>query len=73
MNPTKFQAMTVNDTPLDYVSETKILGIWIQDNLKWDKNNAEITKKANRRLYMLRMLKKFGFNHQELITVYKVC
>ena len=34
-------------------------------------NITEITKKANRRLFMLRMLKKFGFNHQELITVYK--
>ena len=85
LNPTKCQALQVcfkmdvppptvlkiNGTPLDYVSEAKILGIWIQDNLKWDKNITEITKKANRRLYMLRMLKKFGFNHQELITVYK--
>ena len=53
------------------VRQIKILGIWIQDNLKWDKNITEITKKANRRLYMLRMLKKFGFNHQELITGYK--
>ena len=63
--------LKINDTPLDYVSEAKILGIWIQDNLKWDKNIAEIIKKANRRLYMLRMLKKFSFNHHELTTVYK--
>ena len=85
LNPTKCQALQVcfktdvppptvlkiNDTPLDYVSEAKKLGIWIQDNLKWEKNIADITKKANRWLYMLRLLKKFGFNHQELITVYK--
>ena len=85
LNPTKCQALRVcfktdvppptvlkiNDTPLDYVSEANILGIWIQDNLKWDKNIAEIIKKANRLLYMLRMLKKFAFNHQEFIAVYK--
>ena len=48
LNPTKCQAfqvcfktdvppptvLKINDTPLDYVSEAKILGIWIQDNLK---------------------------------------
>jgi hypothetical protein len=85
LNPTKCQALQVcfkrdtpptsvlkiNDTPLEFVDDAKILGIWIQNDLKWDKNICEITKKANRRLYMLRMLKKFGFNHEELITVYR--
>ena len=85
LNPSKCQALQVcfkrdlppppvlkiNDTPLQFVDDAKILGIWIQKNLQWDKNISEITKKANRRLYMLRMLKKFGFNHEELITVYK--
>ena len=85
LNPTKCQALQIcfkrdvptpsvleiNNTPLDYVTDAKILGIWIQNDLKWDKNIFEITKKANRRLYMLRMLKKFGFNHDELIIVYK--
>ena len=28
-------------------------------------------KKANQRLFMLRSVKKFGFDHDELLTVYK--
>ena len=53
LNPTKCQALQVCfktdvlpptvfkiiDTPLDYVNEAKILGTWIQDNLKWDKKH----------------------------------
>ena len=45
--------------------------MWIQNDLKWDKNISEISIKTNRRLYMLRMLTKFGFNTQELVAVYK--
>ena len=39
--------LKINDTPVEYVSEAKILGIWIKDNLKLDKNITEITKRAN--------------------------
>ena len=63
--------LKINGVELDYVKEAKILGLWIQNDLQWDKNITEITKKANQRLYMLRMLKKFGFNSEELTTVYK--
>ena len=31
----------------------------------------KITKKANQKLYMLKLLKKFEFSDEELITVYK--
>ena len=37
----------------------KILGIWLQDDLKWDKQIKEMLQKANSRLYMLRNLKRF--------------
>ena len=48
-----------------------ILGIWLQDDLKWDKQIKEMLKKANSRLYMLRNLKRFGFNPTELGIIYK--
>ena len=49
----------------------KILGVWLQHDLSWDTNISEMISKTNRRLYMLRMLKRFGFKKDELITVYK--
>ena len=55
LNPTKCQALQVcfktespepaelkiSGVPLSCVSEAKILGIWIQNDLKWDKNVNE--------------------------------
>ena len=43
----------------------------LQYDLSWYKNISEMISKTNRRLYMLRMLKRFGFKKDELITVYK--
>ena len=59
-------SLTIDDVPLNFESCAKILGIWLQDDLKWDKQITEMLKKANSRLYMLRNLKRFGFNPTEL-------
>ncbi len=85
LNPAKCQALQVcfktdvprptdlkiNDCPLNFVDNAKILGVWLQHDLSWDKNITEMISKTNRRLYMLKMLKRFGFTKDELITVYK--
>ena len=63
--------LTIDDVPLNFVNCAKILGIWLQDDLKWDKQIKEMLKKANSRLYMLRNLKRFGFNPTELGIIYK--
>ena len=63
--------LTIDDVPLKFVNCAKILGIWLQDDLKWDKQIKEMLKKANSRLYMLRNLKRFGFNPTELGIIYK--
>ena len=34
------------------VNSFKMLGVWIQDNLKWNTHIEEITKKANKRLFI---------------------
>ena len=70
LNPSKCQALQIcfkkkapphpdfhiEDVPLQFVTQAKILGVWLQDDLKWDKNVNEISIKSNRRLYMLRTL-----------------
>jgi hypothetical protein len=85
LNPTKCQALQVcfktvvppptelkiNGSSLSFVNHSKILGVWLQHDLCWDKNVSEMISKTNRRLYMLKMLKRFGFKKDELITVYK--
>ena len=85
LNPSKCQAiqtcfktkppphaeLSIAGVPLNFVSEAKVLGVWLQNDLRWDKNINEISKKANQKLYMLRLLKRFGFNDVELITIYK--
>ena len=63
--------MTIDDVPLKFVKFAKILGIWFQDDLKWEKQTKEMLKKANSRLYMLRNLKRFGFTSDELAVIYK--
>jgi DNA-binding transcriptional regulator of glucitol operon len=64
-------ALSIGNVPLNLVNSAKILGIWIQNDLKWDTHVHEMLKKVNRRLYMLRTLKRFGFNSNELSVVYK--
>ena len=85
LNPSMYQALqvcfktntlphaelSITGVPLSFVTEAKILGVWLQNDLQWDKNTNEIAKKANQKLYMLRLLKRFGFNDDELFSVYK--
>ena len=54
------------------MDHAKILGVWLQHDLSWDKNISEMISKTNRRLYMLRMLKRFGFNKDAVITIITV-
>ena len=84
LNPSKCQALQVcfsknkpqagdlriGAEPLSYVTEAKVLGIYLQDNLKWDTQVNNMLKKANKRLFMLRSLKRFGFDSEELSVVY---
>ena len=86
LNPTKCQALQIcfmRDPPphpdlkigqslLAFVSTAKVLGVWLQNDLKWDTQVDHMCKNANKRLFMLRSLKRFGFSKSELITVYGV-
>ena len=85
LNPTKCQGMQIyfgkkevpdidlriSDHRLEVVRKVKLLGVIIQDDLKWDAQIESIQTKANRKMFMLRKLKEAGFNSQELLSVYK--
>jgi hypothetical protein len=56
---------------IERVSETKLLGVIISDNLKWDAHVKFIVEKASKRLFYLRQLKYAGLHENELTRVYK--
>ena len=52
------------------MTETKLLGTIIQNNLRWDSNTAYIVKRANSRMLLLRKLSEFGAPKDDLKTIY---
>ena len=63
--------LKIGSDKLEYVDQAKILGLWLQNDLKWQTQVDVMLKKANKRLFMLRALKRFGFDQDELTVVYK--
>ena len=64
-------AISIDATRLQVVSEIKLLGIYIQSDLKWDKHMNEVVKRANGKLYMLRLLKSHGLPRCDLLTIFQ--
>ena len=80
LNPSKCQALQVyfgknalqpgglrtSSEPLSYVNEAKVLGLYLKNSLKWNTQVYNMMKKANKRLFLLWTLKRFGFSSDEL-------
>ena len=63
--------LTISNTPLQEVQVAISLGGNISDDLRWSVHVAEIFKKANGRLYILKhvkLLKRFNLPHDDLVT-----
>ena len=56
---------------LNIVDETKLLGLIITSDLKWNKNTEKIVKDANMKMKMLHIASKFVMNKQDLVHIYK--
>ena len=85
LNPRKCKEMVINflqyripcDHPIfingqrvERVRTFKLLGVNLSDDLTWKIHIDFVLKKANSRLFALRLLKKAGLNHSHLITIY---
>ena len=44
---------------LGKVTSYKLLGLWIDDNLKWNTNTKYIVKKATKHLFLLKVLRSY--------------
>ena len=52
--------LKIGQSSLAFVSTAKGLGVWLQNDLKWDTPVHRISKNANKRLFMLRSLNVLG-------------
>ena len=68
-----YQFMTrlkINDKPIEVINNTKLLGSIISNDLSWDLNTANIVKKANGRMELLRKVASFTTNQEELKNIF---
>ena len=49
----------------------KILGIIIQDDLRWGEQVDQMAKKASKKIWMLRRMKKMGLDEQSICNFWK--
>ena len=69
----KFQfstRLTLENQLLEEVSECKLLGLTLTNDLAWQKNTETIIKKANTRMIILHKLYEFNLPMEELVNMY---
>ena len=62
--------LSLNNKKLEQVSQVKLLGVWISDDMSWAKNTSEVCRKAYSRISMLSKLKYAGVSTEDLLNVY---
>ena len=55
---------------IELISEVKLLGLHISNDMKWKTNTYNMIRKPSKRLWVLRRLKKLGADSTSLIEVY---
>ncbi|CAB4004215.1 RNA-directed DNA polymerase from mobile element jockey [Paramuricea clavata] len=65
-----YTPLHINDQQLELVTSFKILGLTINNHFKWNDNVAIIVKKASKRLYILRVLRRSGIPSADLLSIY---
>ena len=65
--------MEVDGIQFENVLSAKVLGVMIQNNLKWNTHVDEITSKDGKGLYILRQLKRSGINPSNCSAVLLHC
>ena len=62
--------LSLENSPIEVISHAKLLGTIIQDDLKWDLNTANIVRKANSRMELLKRVASFGAPLDDLKKIY---
>ena len=62
--------LSINNKDIEVVDSTRLLGTIISNDLRWDLNTAEIVRKANARMEILRRVSSFGASIKDLRDIY---
>ncbi|XP_068692225.1 uncharacterized protein [Montipora foliosa] len=68
-----FEAVTINNKPIEVVTSVKLLGLTISNNLKWNAHIENVIKKGASGLYQLRQLKRAKGDPAQLVCFYTTC
>ena len=60
----------VSGVPIELVEQTKLLGVVLSSDLSWTANSDYIVEKCNKKIWMIRRLKKLGASYDDLLDVY---
>jgi hypothetical protein len=63
---------SLDGRPIDVVYESKLLGLTITSDCRWDANTKNFVKKGNSRLWFIRRLKLLGACEGTLLDIYKL-
>ena len=61
---------SVNQNEIELVEESKLLGVVVRSDLSWSSNTDYIVDRANKKLWMLRRLKKLGADQEDLKEIF---
>ena len=63
--------MTFKDNQIELVEETRLLGVVVRSDLSWSAHVDDIVKRCNKKLWILRRLKKLGADNLDLKEIYE--
>ena len=62
--------LNVNNINLEKISVTKLLGVWISEDMSWAKNCQDICRKSFSRLSLITKLRYVGVSRGDLLDIY---
>jgi hypothetical protein len=71
--PCIYTPLNVNNQSFEVVNAAKLLGVTITQDLKWNTHVENIVRKAAKRIYLLRQLKRADVDSKSLIRFYCSC
>ena len=84
VNPTKTKLMLFNPAKaydcmpsfpfnhqeIELVEQTKLLGLVVSSDMSWSANTAHMVTRCNKKLWILRRLKRLGANNEDLLDIF---
>ena len=63
--------MVVENKKIELVEQVKLLGVVLSSNLSWSVNTDYIVERCNKKMWVLRRLKRLGASHTDLLEVFE--